>query len=322
MQVVAENNMDDATKLLEAAELNMMVDTEGYSRYESLEPFRMLCNLRIGLKQSLVADLGTITGAILAAGPGTQKDITLGDWPLILDGDSWFCYAITCLANIAKAGARFKDFPSRGNHQFNVEEASFTLGNNFEVPTTQAEMIRRLLEQIYAQLDERNDCSTLEERAKFLQNKALDSFEWLVQARVALKSVFLGQYLPETDIKAMMEQVLLERPKAEMMEELRAQWREEVDRTIEEESNKFKLEADVKLTRFKQQIEQEYAEELETFRTNRRAYYNGLDKVHQQEIVMEQAIALGLVEHQELRGREAKKVKTSRSSSIVSLKRG
>ena len=131
-QAVAENNMSDANKLLEAAEFSMLVDAEGYSRYESFEPFHMLANPHIGLKESLVADLGTITGAVLVAGPGTQKDITVGDWPLILDCDSWFRYAITCLANIAKAGARFKDFPSRGNHIFDTEQASFALGNEFE----------------------------------------------------------------------------------------------------------------------------------------------------------------------------------------------
>lgn len=102
----------------------------------------------------MVADLGTVSGAILMAGPGTQKDIVMGDWPLILDCDSWFCFAITSLANIAKAGARFKDFTSRGNHAFNTEEAQFTIGDKFEVPATQTEMMRRLLEQIYAQLDE------------------------------------------------------------------------------------------------------------------------------------------------------------------------
>ena len=262
-QVVAENSMADASKLLEAAEFSMLVDAEGYSRYESFEPFRTLSDPRIGLKQSLVADLGTITGAILAAGPGSQKDISEGDWPLILDSDSWFRYAITCLANIAKAGARFKDFPLRGNHSFDTEQASFALGNEFERPATQAEMMRRLLEQIYSQLDERNDASALDERAKFLQEKALNSFEWLVRARVALKSVFLGQYLPEDDVKAIMEQVLLERPKAEIMDDLRGRWAKEVDETIDCEGRKIQQEADFALQRYKNQVDVEYAEELE-----------------------------------------------------------
>ena len=320
-QAVAENNMADACKLLEAAEFSMMVDAEGYSRYESFEPFRTLPDPRIGLKQSLVADLGTITGAILAAGPGSQKDIMEGDWPLILDSDSWFRYAITCLANIAKAGARFKDFPSRGNHSFDTEQASFALGNEFERPATQAEMMRRLLEQIYSQLDERNDSSALDERAKFLQEKALNSFEWLIRARVALKSVFLGQYLPEDDVKAIMEQVLLERPKAEILDDLRGRWAKEVDETIEREGKKIQQEAEFALQRYKNQVNTEYAEELERYKATRRAYYDGLDQAHHRDMVTEKALAWGLIEHSELRGRESKKAKTSRASSVVSLKK-
>ena len=320
-QAVSDNNMADATKLLEAAEFSMMVDAEGYSRYESFEAFRTLPDPRIGLKQSLVADLGTITGAILAAGPGSQKDITEGDWPLILDADSWYRFAITCLANIAKAGARFKDFPSRGNHSFNTELASFALGSEFERPATQAEMMRRLLEQIYSQLDERNDASALDERAKFLQEKALNSFEWLVRARVALKSVFLGQYLSEDDVKAIMEQILLERPKVEIMDDIRGRWANEVDETIEREGKKIQQEAEFALQRYKNQVDIEYAEELEKYKATRRAYYDGLDQTHHRDMVTEKAIAWGLIEHEELRGRESKKARTSRSSSIVSLKK-
>ena len=320
-QAVAENNMADANKLLEAAEFNMMVNAEGYSRYESFEAFRTLPDPRIGLKQSLVADLGTISGAILAAGPGSQKDIKEGDWPLILDSDSWFRYAITCLANIAKAGARFRDFPSRGNHPFNTELASFALGDEFERPATQAEMMRRLLEQIYSQLDERNDSSALDERAKFLQEKALNSFEWLVRARVALKSVFLGQYLPEEDVKAIMEQVLLERPKAEIMDDLRGRWAKEVDETIEREGKKIQQEAEFALQRYQNQVDIEYAEELEKYKTTRRAYYDGLDQAHHHDMVTEKALAWGLIEHSELRGRDSKKAKTSRTSSVVSLRK-
>ena len=320
-QAVAENSMADANKLLEAAEFNMMVNAEGYSRYKSFEPFRMLPDPRIGLKQSLVADLGTISRAILAAGPGSQKDITDGDWPLILDADSWFRYTITCLANIAKVGARFRDFPSRGDHPFDTEQASFALGNEFECPATQAEMMRQLLEQIYSQLDERNDCSALNERAKFLQEKALDSFEWSIRARVALKSVFLGQYLPEEDVKAMMEQVLLERPKAEIMDDLRGRWAKEVDETIEREGKKIQQNAEFALSRYKKQVDIEYAEELEKYKATRRAYYDGLDQAHHRDMVTEKALAWGLIEHSELQGRDSKKAKTSRASSIVSLKK-
>ena len=320
-QAVAENNMADANKLLEAAEFSMMVDAEGYSRYESFEPFRMLPDPRIGLKQQLIADLGTITGAILAAGPGTKKDIAEGDWPLILDSDSWYRFAITCLANIAKAGARFKDFPARGNHSFDTEQASFALGNELERPATQAEMMRRLLEQIYSQMDERNDGSALDERAKALQEKALNSFEWLIRARVALKSVFLGQYFPEEDVKAIMEQILLERPKAEIMEDLRGRWAMEVDATIEQEGKKIQQEAEFALTRYKAQVDAEYAEELEKYKSTRRAYYDGLDQAHHRDVVTEKAIAWGLIEPSELRGRDSKKAKTSRASSIVSLRK-
>ena len=323
VQAVADNNMDDASTLLEAAEQSMLVNAEGYSRYESFEPFRMLADLRIRLKQTLVADLGTITGSILAAGSGTQKDISMGDWPLILDCDLWFRFVISCLGNIAKAGARFKDFPSRRKHVLAIgsEAMSFTLGDEFEVPVMQSKMMQRLLKQIYAQLDERNDCSTLEERAKYVQEKSLDGFEWLVQARVALKSVFLGQYLPEADVKAIMEQILLEHPKGEIMDSLWGMWRNEVDETVQREGAKFKHKADEALAKYKVQIEEQYAEELEQFKANRRLYYDRLDKIDQRNIVTQQAIALGLVEHSELRERESKKVKTSRSSSIVSLKK-
>ena len=268
-QAVAENNMTDASKLLEAAELSMLVDAEGYSRYDSFKPFCMLSDPRIGLQQGLVVDLGTITGAILVAGPGTQKDVAMGDWPLILDCDSWYRYAITCLANIAKAGAQFKGFPLRGNHPLDTEQASFTLGNEFERPATQAEMMRWLLEQIYSQLNERNDSGALEERAKYLQDKALNSFEWLVRARVALKCVFLGQYLPEEDVKVIMEQILLERPKAEIMDDLRGRWAIKVDETIAREGNKIKQEADFALARYKNQVDKEYAEELEQYKATR-----------------------------------------------------
>lgn len=326
LQAVAENNMDDTSALLEAAEISMMVNAEGYSRYKLFEAFRTLNDLHIGLKQNIVADLGTITGSILAAGLGTQKDITVGDWPLILDCDSWFRFAISTLGNIAKAGARFKDFPSRGNHALLIdsEHASFTLRDEFEVPVTQSEMMWRLLKQIYAQLDERNDTSALEEWAKYLQDKSLDSFEWLTRARVALKSVFLGQYLPETDIQAIMEMILQEWPKAEIMEELRARWCDEVDNTIQREGNRFKKDMETTLARNKQLIEEDYVLKLEEFKKSRKLYYDGLDKVDQCEVVTQQAIALSLIEHAELQERDAKKVKTSRSSSIVSLskKRG
>ena len=320
-QAVAGNNLDDASRLLEAAELSMLVDTEGYSHYEMFEGFRMLNDPRIGLDPNLVTGISTVTGAILASGPGSQKDIKAGDWPLILDCDSWFCYAISCLANIAKAGVRFKDFPSRGNHPFNTELASFALGDEFERPATQSEMMRRLLEQIYAQLDERNDSSALEERAKFLQSKVLDSFEWLVRVRVALKSIFLGQYLPEADVKAIMEQILLKHPKAEIMEDLRARWALEVDETIAREGSKIKQNADHALARYKNQVDIEYAEELERYKATRRAYFDGLDQVHHWDMVTEKAIAWGLIEHSELCERDSKKVRMSRSNSIVSLKK-
>ena len=183
------------------------------------------------------------------------------------------------------------------------------------------EMMRRLLEQIYSQLDERNDRSALEERAKFLQDKALDSFEWLVRARVALKCVFLGQYLPESDVKAIMEQILLEKPKAEIMDDLRGRWATEVDSTIEREGKKIQQEAKFALARYKNQVDIEYAEELERYKATRRAYYDGLDQAHHRDMVTEKALAWGLIEHSELRGRDSKKPKTSRASSVVSLRK-
>ena len=98
---------------------------------------------------------------------------------------------------------------------------------------------------------------------------------------MALKSIFLGQYLPEADVKAIMEQILLEHPKAEIMDSLRGMWRNEVDETIQRESAKIKQDADETLKKFKLQIEEEYSEELEHFKVNRRAYYDGLDKIDQ-----------------------------------------
>ena len=137
------------------------------------------------------------------------------------------------------------------------------------MPVTQTEMMRRLLKQIYAQLDERNDCSTLEEWAKFLQSKALDSFEWLVRARVALKSVFLGQYLPEEAVKSMMEQILLKCPKVEIMDHLRGLWANKVDDTIQREGAKAKKDTEDKLACLKRQVKVDYLEELERHKVNR-----------------------------------------------------
>ena len=173
----------------------------------------------------------------------------------------------------------------------------------------------------YSQLDERNDSSALDERAKFLQEKALNSFEWLVRARVALKSVFLGQYFSEEDVKALMEQILLERPKAEIMDDLRGRWAKEVDDTIEQEGKKIQQDAEFALARYKKQVDIEYAEELEKYKTTRRVYYDGLDQAHHRDMVTEKAISWGLIEPSELRGRDSKKAKTSRASSIVSLKK-
>ena len=161
----------------------------------------------------------------------------------------------------------------------------------------------------------------MEERAKFLQDKALNSFEWLVRARVALKCVFLGQYFPEDDVKAIMEQILLERPKAEIMDDLRGRWATEVDSTIEREGKKIQQEAEFALARYKKQVDIEYAEELERYKATRRAYYDGLDQAHHRDMVTEKAITWGLIEHSELRGRDSKKLKTSRASSIVSLRK-
>ena len=119
----------------------------------------------------------------------------------------------------------------------------------------------------------------------------------------------------------MMEQILLERPKAEIMDDLRGRWVKEVDETIEREGKKIQQEADFALARYKNQVDIEYAEELERYKATRRAYYDGLDQAHHRDLVTEKALAWGLIEHSELRGRDSKKMRTSRASSIVSLKK-
>lgn len=86
----------------------------------------------------MVANLATVSAAVLSGGPRDLADITRGEWPLILDKDSWFHFLITMLADITRAGARFWDLPSRGNFPFNTKEALFEeVANDVEVPVTQ-----------------------------------------------------------------------------------------------------------------------------------------------------------------------------------------
>lgn len=72
-----------------------------------------------------MANLTTVSAAVLSGGPGDLADITRGEWPLILDKDSWFHFLITMLADITRAGAHFWDLPSRGNFPFNTKEGGF-----------------------------------------------------------------------------------------------------------------------------------------------------------------------------------------------------
>ena len=300
-----------------------------------------------------VANLALVSAAILSSGPGDQKDVTMGEWPLILDKDSWFCFLITMLAGAARAGVRFQDLPSRGNFPLNTKEASLNLADDIEVPATQTEMVKRLLKQIYAQLDERNDVSALEERVKHVQQTALDHFKWLVRARVAMKCLFMSNYFPEGELKEIMECILLESPKVdnwikqiqqrEKAELAKAQneayhicLQQAQERGREQAEHVLAVPSDQHFTRDLEtctrermaQFDQEVAwmeEDLEarftSHKREREMFFNHLDKEEQICVIHKEALALGIIDHEELQAPATKKVRLSRSSSTVSVRK-
>lgn len=138
---------------------------------------------------------------------------------------------ISTLAGAARAGARFKDLPSRGNFPINTKVTSLDLENGLEFPGSQTELVKRLLEQLYAQFDERNDVAALEERAKDVQQKAIDHFEWLIRARVAMKCLFMSNYFPEGELIEIMERILHEAPKVEVYQDMKLKWLSRIQET-------------------------------------------------------------------------------------------
>ena len=161
-KAIAKGNTDDTSKILEAAEFDALQGYEGYSRYDSLEAFHTLHDPRIGLSELEIANLCTVNAAILSAGPGTQHAISKGEWPLILNCDSWFRYLVSMLA-----GTRFKDLPSMGDFPLNAMD--IVLADDIPVLATQTELVKWLLELLYAQFDERNDYEALHERSKHIR---------------------------------------------------------------------------------------------------------------------------------------------------------
>ena len=360
LKAITDNNADDAVKILEAAEESMLVGAEGYSKYETFEPFQPINDSRIDMSGIDIGNIATITAALLAGGPGSEEEAKLGTWPLILNKDSWFRFLITTLAGAARAGARFKDMPSRGNFTINTKVTTLELNDGLEFPGSQTELAKRLLEQIYAQLDERNDVAALKERAKDIQQKALDHFEWLIRARVAMKCLFISNYFPEGELIEIMERILHEAPKVEVYHDMKQKWLHRIRETekadgarayndayqefiddarakgVEQARRTANVPTEEHFTRdlewatkeryakYDQEVaglEKELEERFKAKKREREMFYDHKDKQEQIRIIQAEAIALGIIEHQELEEPAPKKVKTSRSSSIVSIRK-
>ena len=360
LKAITDNNADDAVKILEAAEESMLVGAEGYSKYETFEPFQPINDSRIDMSDVDIGNIATITAALLAGGPGSEEEAKLGTWPLILNKDSWFRFLITTLARAARAGARFKDMPSRGNFTINTKVTTLDLNDGLEFPGSQTELAKRLLEQIYAQLDERNDVAALEERAKDIQQKAIDHFEWLIRARVAMKCLFISNYFPEGELIEIMERILHEAPKVEVYHDMKQKWLHRIQETekadgarayndpyqefindahtrgVEQAKRIANVPTEEHFTRDLEratreryakydqkvaELEKELDERFNAKKREREMFYDHKDKQEQIRIIRAEAIALGIIEHQELEAPAPKKVKTSRSSSVVSIRK-
>lgn len=308
----------------------------------------MLDDPSIQLSDVSVANLAMVTSAILSAGPGTKQNVSNGEWPLILDKDSWFRFLITVLGGAARVGARFRDLPSRGNFPLNTSEASLKLSDDLEVPATQTEMVKRLLKQLYAQLDTRNDVNALEEHAKAIQAKALDDFEWLMRVQIGATCQFLSNFFSRDDLKEIMERILHEAPRVEVsnrMHQMRAQQAEDnakakmarvqsevYHRCLAEaqergislarahanfnvgDSSQHSLEEKTRARLAKHDadisdLERSLSERFKTHKQERKLYFNRLDTTDQLSVICTQAIVLGILEEAELSAPSAKKNK-------------
>lgn len=192
----------------------------------------MFCTLndpRINLSELSIANLASISTTILSGGPGTQKDISHGDWPLILNKDSWFHFLITSLAGTARVGAQFKDLPSRGDFPLNTKNASLTISNDLSVPVSQMELVKHLLEQLYTQFNEGDDGNMLQERANKIQNKVLNDFDWRIKGQVGVQCLFLSNYFSKEAPQEIMEHILLKNPHAEILSRMKQIWAQQIE---------------------------------------------------------------------------------------------
>ena len=360
-KAIADGNTDDAAKILEAAEFDALQGYEGYSRYDSLEAFHTLHDPRIGLSELEIANLCTVNAAILSAGPGTQHAVSKGEWPLILNRDLWFRYLISSLTGAARAGSRFKDLPSMGDFPLNA--ADLVLADDIAVPATQTELVKRLLKQLYAQFDERNDYEALHERSKHIQDGILEKFEWLVRARVGVKCAFLSEYVSEDILKDIMERILMEEPRPELTQFIRESWRKQGALEAEKERGRvvnqayqeaieshaiagrdlaaahaghydkgdLEVQRDAHMREISaahdkaiKDLEETYANEYRVQKQARSQWYNQLDEADQAAHIRKEALALGLIEPEELQapaGKKARPSTISRSGSVTSAKK-
>ena len=355
-KAITDANTEDASKILEAAEFDALQGYEGYSRFESLEAFHKLQDPRINLSEVEIANLGTVNAAVLSAGPGTQHAISKGEWPLILNRDSWFRYLITALAGAARAGARFKDLPSMGDFPLNA--ADLVLANDIPVPATQTELVKRLLEQLYAQFDERNDYEALHERSKHIQDTILEKFDWLVRARVGMKCAFLSEYFSEDDLKDIMERILMEEPRPALTQFIRDTWRKSGALEAEKERGRvtsaayqealesfavagrdtaaahkgnydpkdLECQRDSRMREISaahdkaiKELEDHFANEYKVRKQEQTQWYNQLEEADQAAHIRKEALALGLIEPDELKEPDVKRARPSKRSAPESV---
>ena len=226
-KAVTEGKTDNATNLIHAAKQSMLRRTEGYSQYVTYDGYKVLDDSRIGLMNDLVDDLATIMTAVLSGGPMTSDDLLNGEWPAILNVNSWFKLTTTLLAAMARAAGHFKDLPSRGNFPIDTKEDELTLDDNLPFPASQMELIKRLFEQLYARFDETGDNAALEERAKGVQADYWSRYEWLLNTCIGHKLIFLGEYINEEDFKTVIEQIVRIAPMEEITETICQGWIDE-----------------------------------------------------------------------------------------------
>ena len=229
VKVVLDDSTSNAMKILDVAEQETLHGAEGYSWYESYKVFCTLNDPRINLSELSIANLASISTTILSGGPGTQKDISHGDWPLILNKDSWFHFLITSLAGTARVGAQFKDLPSRGDFPLNTKNASLTISNDLSVPVSQMELVKHLLEQLYTQFNEGDDGNMLQERANKIQNKVLNDFDWRIKGQVGVQCLFLSNYFSKEAPQEIMEHILLKNPHAEILSRMKQIWAQQIE---------------------------------------------------------------------------------------------